>query len=105
MASQLLINVLTVTVPAGAFGYPAAHGLKSNGVGVAPTLILPQAQSPVSIDSADETNVYLSNAGDEVVVVLRCERDLSMQADAAALPPFFKCFSSRSIAPSREMVI
>lgn len=90
MPSQLLVNVITATVPASAVNYAVAHGLRSNDKAVAPTLVLPQGQSAVLVVSADETNVYLNNSsGADVAVTLRCERDLSMQADAASVTPFY----------------
>lgn len=90
MPAQLLINVITATVPAGAVNYPVAHGLKSNGKAVPPTLILPAAQSAVSVASVDATNVYLNNpSGAPVAVTMRVERGLSMEVDADTLPTFF----------------
>lgn len=91
MSSQLLVNVLSSTIPAGAVGYPVLHGLRSNDQAVAPTLILPAAQSVVTVASADAENVYLSNpSGAPVTVTLRCERGLSNELDAEAITPFFQ---------------
>lgn len=91
MPHQLLVNVITVVVPAGAFNYPVPHGLRSNDKAVAPTLILPAAQSAVSVVSANATNIYLANpSGSPVTATFRCERGLSNEVDAEAVAPFFQ---------------
>lgn len=90
MSQQLLINVITATVPAYSSGTVVPHGLRSNGKPVAPTLILPKEQGAVIVASVNATNVYLDNPSDsDVTVTLRCERGLSMEVDADTVTPFF----------------
>ena len=91
MADQLLVNVISATVPAGATSYAVPHGLKSNAKAVAPTLILPVAQSAVSVATADAMNIYLANpSGAPAAVTLRLERGLSNEVDAETVAPFFQ---------------
>jgi len=89
MSDQLLINVVSATVPAGATNYAVAHGLRSNDLAVSPTLVMPAAQSEVTVASFDTTNLYLANpSGDPIAVTFRVERGLSTEVDAEALTPF-----------------
>lgn len=87
---QRLVNVISVTVPGATVGFAAPHGLLVSGKGVAPTFILPKAQSPVFVVSVDDTYVYLTNpSSDPVSVQMRCERGLSNELDAFTIQPFF----------------
>lgn len=95
MSDQVLVNVVTVTVPGGVGGVPWPHGLKSNGVSVAPTLVIPAFQSPILVGYADAENLYLVNESqDEATAVFRCERGLSIEVDADTLQPFYQSVGS-----------
>lgn len=101
MADQLLVNVVSVIVPAEASNYAVPHGLLSNGKPVAPTLILPQSQSPVVVVSADATNVYLTNSsGYNTPVTLRLERGLSNELDADTVTPLYMNMGNGTATPS-----
>ena len=87
MADQLLVNVVSVSVPPGESMFAVAHGLRSNGRAVTPTLILPSAPSSANIVGADETNLYLSNtSAGAVSVSIRCQYDLSVMAPPGQQP-------------------
>jgi hypothetical protein len=85
MSDQLLVNVLTVTVPASG-SVTVAHGLKSNGVSVAPKLVLPSGSSPVSAGTITDTEITFNNsAAYEVTATFRVERGVSIEVDADGL--------------------
>lgn len=87
--NQLLVNVITATVPGNAVSYAVAHGLRSNSVDVAPTLILPGSQSTVTVASSDATNVYFANSSaTPATVSYRVEHGLSNEVDSDTLTPF-----------------
>ena len=86
MASQLLVNVLSVGPLAPAAVVTIAHGLKSDDVAVTPKLIQPDRATPIVVVSASATTITFRNdgAGAESAS-FRCERGLSNEVDAAAL--------------------
>lgn len=85
MASQLLINVLTVTVPANE-SVTVPHGLRSNDKPVAPKLVLPQGASTVSVGAITDTTITFNNsAAYPVTAKFRVERGVSVEVDAETL--------------------
>lgn len=106
MATQLLVNVISATVPAGASSYPVAHGLISNQQAVAPTLVMPKAQSAVTVQAVDENNVYLANpSGAPVEVTFRVERGLSNEVNAETLPLFIQSTGDGGTGPMTEVSV
>jgi hypothetical protein len=85
MATQLLVNVLSVgpIAPLGAAVIP--HGLKSAGQGVVPTQVICDRASPLSITNADATNIYIINlsASETASANFRAEYDHSIHAVGA----------------------
>jgi hypothetical protein len=87
MATQLLVNVLSIgpIAPLGSTVVP--HGLKVAGVGVVPTQVICDRASSLGVMTADATNVYFANLSstDVASARFRVEFDHSIHAvDAAA---------------------
>ena len=61
MASQLLVNVLSIGPLAGGASTTVAHGLKSGDVGVVPTQVLCDQASPIAVTSISTTSITFTN--------------------------------------------
>lgn len=85
MPSQLLVNVITVTVPAtGSVTVP--HGLRSNDKPVAPKLVLPSGSPALTVGTITDTTIEFINGTEApITATFRVERGLSMEVDAADL--------------------
>lgn len=87
MSDQLLVSVLSLTIPAGE-AVTLPHGLKSNGVPVAPTLAIPNRVSSAVVTSVTPTTITVSNpTSAEISLSLRVERGLSMEVEADEVGP------------------
>lgn len=88
MATQLLVNVLQITVPASG-SLTVSHGLRSNDLPVRPTLIQPDQAVPVYVDSANVnalTATFINpDAVNPYTFSVRFERGLSNEVDAEAV--------------------
>lgn len=63
MPTQLLVNVLAVGPLAPAASVTLAHGLASNDVSVAPTLVFPDRVTDIVVGAITTTAVTFTNAG------------------------------------------
>lgn len=87
-AIQLLVSVTPEFTLAPNATYSFTHGLKSNGVAVAPTLVHPDRASAVAVDSTSATVVVFRNNGAASATVrFRCEYGLSNELDSEATTP------------------
>ena len=84
MATQLLVNVLTVTNLAGGSSVTLAHGLQVAGVGVVPTQVLCARASPLVVSAATDTSITVANpTASPLTAIFRCEFDHSIHATGA----------------------
>jgi hypothetical protein len=102
MATQLLVNVLSVGPIAPLGAAVVAHGLKSDGQGVVPTQVICDRASPLSITNTDATNIYISNLSDSVPASanFRAEYDHSIHAVGAATLAWKGYVTPTSLPPS-----
>lgn len=102
MATQLLVNVLSVGPIAPLGAAVVAHGLKSDGQGVVPTQVICDRASPLSITNADATNIYVANLSDSVTASanFRAEYDHSIHAVGAATLAWKGYVTPTSLPPS-----
>ncbi len=86
MASQLLVNVLSIGPLAGGPSTTVAHGLKSNDVGVVPTQVLCDQASPIAVTSTSTTSITFTNldVANPASAVFRAEYDHSIHAVGAS---------------------
>jgi hypothetical protein len=83
MPTQLLVNVLSVTLAPGG-SVVLAHGLISENVGVIPTQVIADRTTPIACSNATTTNVAFINTGAEAATAnFRCEYDHSIHATGA----------------------
>jgi len=83
MPTQLLVNVLSVTLAPGG-SVVLAHGLISENVGVVPTQVIADRTTPIACSNATTTNVAFINTGAEAATAnFRCEYDHSIHATGA----------------------
>ena len=86
MATQLLVNVLSVGPLAPSASVTLAHGIRSNDVDVPPTLIQPDRASPIVVTAVTPTTATFQNLGaDPAFAKFRCERGLSNELDATTV--------------------
>lgn len=84
MATQLLVNVLTVTNLAGGGSVTLAHGLRSDDQPVTPTQVLCDRASPLVVSGATSTSITVTNpTGAPLTANFRCEYDHSIVAVGA----------------------
>lgn len=87
--AQLLVNVVAVTNLAAGASVTTAHNLESNGVAVAPTLVIADRDTPVKVVSVTSTDVTFQNAGLTTASAnFRCERGWQPEVDAFTVTPF-----------------
>ena len=84
MATQLLVNVITVTLPGlGSVAQP--HGLVVAGAGVVPTQVVCDRASPIGVASVNSTTVnFVNSSASAQTAVFRVEFDHSIHATGAA---------------------
>ena len=81
MATQLLVNVLTVTNLAGGASTTLAHGLRSGDAPVTPTQVLCDRASPLVVTASNNTSITVNNpTGSPLTANFRCEFDHSIHA-------------------------
>lgn len=84
MATQLLVNVLTVTNLAGGASVTLAHGLRSNDHPVTPTQVLCDRASPLVVTASNSTSITVNNPTAGLLSAnFRCEFDHSIHAVGA----------------------
>ena len=84
MATQLLVNVLTVTNLAGGASTTLAHGLRADDKPVTPTQVLCDRASPLVVSAVTDTTVSIINpTGSPLTANFRCEYDHSIHAIGA----------------------
>ena len=84
MATQLLVNVLTVTNLAGGASTTLDHGLRSGDAPVTPTQVLCDRASPLVVTAATSTTITVSNpTASPLTANFRCEFDHSIHAVGA----------------------
>ena len=84
MATQLLVNVFSVGPLAGGASVTLPHGLKSGGVGIVPTQVLPNYAVNIVVSSVNATTATFTNAdAGTLSAVFRCEYDHSIHAVGA----------------------
>lgn len=87
--AQLLVNVVAVTNLAAGASVTTAHNLESNGVAVAPTLVIADRDTPVKVVSVTSTDVTFQNAGLTTASAnFRCERGWQPEVDAFTVTQF-----------------
>jgi hypothetical protein len=88
MASQLLVNVLSVTGLGVGVSITLPHGLMSGGASVAPTLVFPDRMTSIIVTGVTSTDVTFRNAGTvSETANFRCERGWQPEVDAFSVPP------------------
>lgn len=106
MASQLLINVVSVVDLDIGAQVTIPHGLKVANVGVTPKLIIANRATPIVVIAANETTVTFQNFGTAVESSLfRCEYSHSIEAEGATLGYMWYAggASSGTSAPAGEV--
>ena len=84
MATQLLVNVLTVTNLAGGASTTLSHGLRSGDVPVTPTQVLCDRASPLVVTASNSTSITVNNpTGSPLSANFRAEYDHSIHAEGA----------------------
>lgn len=84
MATQLLVNVLTVTNLAGGASVTLAHELRSDDQPVTPTQVLCDRASPMTVNALNDTTFTVSNpTGSPLSANFRTEYDHSIHAVGA----------------------
>lgn len=89
MATQLLVNVLTVSalVPGGTVTLP--HGLVSNGRGALPKLVQPDRTTPIAVTAMSTSTITFRNdGGTNATANFRASCGLSLEGDPAGTPAF-----------------
>lgn len=84
MATQLLVNVVAVTLAPGASAV-VAHELKSNNLGVVPTQVICDRASPIQANGLSTSTVTFTNLNvvSSATANFRCEFDPSIHAVGA----------------------
>jgi hypothetical protein len=86
--TQLLVNVLAVGPLAASASVTLAHGLASNDVSVAPTLVFPDRVTDIIVGAITATTVTFTNAGaNPASANFRCERGWQPEVDAFTVTP------------------
>lgn len=86
MPTQLLVNVLAVGPLAAGASITLAHGLASNDVSVAPTLVFPDRVTDIIVAATTATTVTFTNTGAAPQSAnFRCERGWQPEVDAFAV--------------------
>jgi hypothetical protein len=98
--AQLLVQVVTVTNLAAGATTTVAHNLESNGVAVAPTLVIADRDSAIKVVSVSTTGVTFQNSGLTTASAnFRCERGWQPEVDAFTVAPFLYGGGGGSSAP------
>lgn len=85
MATQLLVNVLTVTNLAGGASTTLAHGLRSGDAPVTPTQVICDRASPLVVTASNSTSITVNNpTASPLTANFRCEFDHSIHAVGAS---------------------
>lgn len=86
--AQTLVNVLAVNNLAAGATVTIAHGLESNGASVTPTLVFPDRDSSIAVQTVTATNVVFVNNGTATTSAnFRCERGWQPEVDAFTVTP------------------
>lgn len=84
MATQLLVNVLTVTNLGGGASVTLSHGLRSDDQPVTPTQVLCDRGSPLVVSAVNDLTITVTNPSpDTYSANFRCEYDHSIFAVGA----------------------
>ena len=98
--AQLLVQVVSVTSLAAGATTTVAHNLESNGVAVAPTLVIADRDTPIKVVSVSTTGVTFQNSGlTTASATFRCERGWQPEVDAFTVTPFLYGGGGGSSAP------
>jgi hypothetical protein len=88
MASQLLVNVVSVTGLGVGVSVTLSHGLMSGGASVPPTLVFPDRMTSIIVTGVTSTDITFRNAGTvSETANFRCERGWQPEVDAFSVPP------------------
>jgi hypothetical protein len=88
MASQLLVNVVSVTGLGAGVSVTLPHGLMSGGAPVPPTLVFPDRMTSIIVTGVTSTDITFRNAGTvSETANFRCERGWQPEVDAFSVPP------------------
>lgn len=86
--AQLLVQVVAVTNLAAGATVTVAHTLESNGVAVAPTLVFPDRDTSIAVQSVSTTGVtFINNGTSAASANFRCERGWQPELDAFTVTP------------------
>lgn len=101
MATQLLVNVLSIGPLAGGASVTVAHGLKIANAGVVPTQAVCDRASPIGVLSANATTVTFTNTGaSPASASFRVEHDHSVDSFGAT-PVYWQGYvTPTSLPPS-----
>ena len=85
MASQLLVNVLSIGPLGAGASTTVAHGLKSGDVGVVPTQVICDRTSPIQVTATTTSTITFTNLDvtNPASAVFRAEYDHSIHATGA----------------------
>lgn len=86
--AQLLVQVVSVNNLAAGAQVSVPHSLESNGVAVAPTLVIPDRSSSIAVKTVTTTNVTFVNDGTSPATAnFRLERGWQPELDASTVTP------------------